>query len=210
MNERFHLIDHPLLEHKLCQLRDQNTGTKEFRFLVSEMTTLLCYEATRDIPLREKEVTTPLGTASCHEIEGKTLAAVAILRSGLGMVDGVMTLVPTAKIGHIGIYRDETTKKPVEYYCKMPTDIASRQVLLLEPMLATGETSSYAAQIIENYRCHDIKLLCLVAHRDAVERILRDHPTVNIYCAALDDEVNERGFLVPGVGDAGERMFGTH
>ncbi len=178
--------------------------------MVSEMTTLLCYEATRDIPLQETQVTTPLGRANCHEIEGKTLAAVAILRSGLGMVDGVMTLVPTAKIGHIGIYKDETTKKPVEYYCKMPTDISSRQVLLLEPMLATGETTSYAAQILENYRCHDIKLLCLVAHQDAVERILREHPKVNIYCAALDDEVNERGFLVPGVGDAGERMFGTH
>ena len=210
MDERFHLIDHPLLEHKLCQLRDDNTGTKEFRFLVSEMTTLLCYEATRDIPLHDKRVKTPLGYADCKEIEGKTLAAVAILRAGLGMVDGVMTLVPSAKIGHIGIYKDETTKKPVEYYCKMPTDISSRQVLLLEPMLATGETTSYAAQIIENYRCHDIKLLCLVAHKDAVERLLKEHPTLHIYCAALDDQVNEKGFLFPGVGDAGERMFGTH
>ena len=209
MDDHIHVIQHPLMEHKLFQLRNRNTGTRDFRKCVAEMTSLLCYEATRNLPLCEKTVETPLGTMTARDIEGKTLAAVAILRSGLGMVDGILTLVPSAKVGHIGIYRDDQTDQLVQYYCKMPQDISRRQVLLLEPLLATGETTSMAVRMLENYRCTEISLLCLVASEQGIEKIRKQHPGVHIYCAAVDSRVNADGYLVPGIGDAGDRIFGT-
>ena len=207
--ERFHLIQHPLLEHKLFQLRNRYTGTKDFRKCVEEMTSLLCYEATRDIPMGERPVETPFGEIKAREIEGKTLAAVVILRAGLGMLDGVLSLVPSAKVGHIGIYKDEKTGELVRYYCKMPQDIVHRQVLLLEPILATGETTDMAVQMLENYRCYQVKLLCLVAVQQGVDFLLKRHPGLEIYCAAMDSRINEEGYIIPGIGDAGDRMFGT-
>ena len=207
--EKFHLIEHPLLQHKLFRLRDRSTGTKEFRKVVAEMTSLLCYEATKDIPLCEKTLETPFGEVTAREIEGKTLAAVAVLRSGLGMLDGVLSLVPSAKVGHIGIYKDRNTGQPVQYYCKMPQDIGQRQVLLLEPMLATGETAEMAVRMLENYRCYQVKLLCLVAVQQGIDYLMKRHPNVEIYCAAVDGGMNRDGYIVPGIGDAGDRMFGT-
>ena len=207
--EKVHILDHPLLQHKLSILRDENTGVKDFREVVSEIATLMCYEATRDLPLEEVEIKTPITTAKFKMIAGKKLAIVPVLRAGLGMVDGILTLIPSAKVGHIGLYRDPDTLEPVEYYCKMPTDIAERDVIILDPMLATGGSASAAIQFIKNYEVKHIKLMNIIAAPEGIERVHHDHPDVDIYCAALDEKLNEHGYIVPGLGDAGDRIFGT-
>ena len=209
MDEMVHIFDHPLIQHKLAILRDENTGVKEFREIVSEIATLMCYEATRDLPTREVEIKTPVATGTFKPLAGKKLAIVPILRAGLGMVDGILTLIPSAKVGHIGLYRDPQTLEPVEYYCKMPSDIAERDVIVLDPMLATGGSASAAIQFIKNYEVKHIKLMNIIAAPEGVERVRKDHPDVAIYCAALDEKLNDHGYIVPGLGDAGDRIFGT-
>ena len=188
--EKVHILDHPLLQHKLSILRDERTGSKEFREVVSEIATLMCYEATRDLPVEEVEIKTPLGTGKFNTLTGKKLAIVPVLRAGLGMVDGILTLIPSAKVGHIGLYRDPDTLEPVEYYCKMPTDISERDVIILDPMLATGGSASAAIQFIKNYDVKHIKLMNIIAAPEGVERVRKDHPDVEIYCAALDENLN--------------------
>ena len=207
--EKVHILDHPLLQHKLSILRDETTGVKDFRQVVSEIATLMCYEATRDLPMEEVEIKTPITTGKFKTIAGKKLAIVPVLRAGLGMVDGILTLIPSAKVGHIGLYRDPDTLEPVEYYCKMPTDIAERDVIILDPMLATGGSASAAIQFIKNYEVKHIKLMNIIAAPEGIERVHHDHPDVDIYCAALDEKLNEHGYIVPGLGDAGDRIFGT-
>ena len=202
-------MDHPLLQHKLSILRDENTGVKDFREVVSEIATLMCYEATRDLPLEEVEIKTPITTAKFKTIAGKKLAIVPVLRAGLGMVDGILTLIPSAKVGHIGLYRDPDTLEPVEYYCKMPNDIAEREVIILDPMLATGGSASAAIQFIKNYEVKNIKLMNIIAAPEGIQRVHHDHPDVDIYCAALDEKLNDHGYIVPGLGDAGDRIFGS-
>ena len=202
-------MDHPLLQHKLSILRDENTGVKDFREVVSEIATLMCYEATRDLPLEEVEIKTPITTAKFKTIAGKKLAIVPVLRAGLGMVDGILTLIPSAKVGHIGLYRDPDTLEPVEYYCKMPNDIAEREVIILDPMLATGGSASAAIQFIKNYEVKNIKLMNIIAAPEGIQRVHHDHPDVDIYCAALVEKLNDHGYIVPGLGDAGDRIFGT-
>ena len=204
-----HVLDHPLLQHKLAILRDKQTSVKEFRELVSEISTLMCYEATRDLPVEQVEVETPIATAKVNKISGKKMAVVPILRAGLGMVDGIVTLVPSCKVGHIGLYRDPDTLQPVEYYCKMPKDIASREVLIVDPMLATGGSATAAIQFIKNYGCKHVKLMCIIAAPEGVKRIEEDHPDVEVFVAAVDEKLNEHGYIVPGLGDAGDRIFGT-
>ena len=207
--EKVHILDHPLLQHKVSILRDENTGVKEFREVVSEIASLMCYEATRDLPLEDVEIKTPVAVAKVKSLAGKKLAIVPVLRAGLGMVDGILTLIPSVKVGHIGLYRDPDTLEPVEYYCKMPTDIAERDVIILDPMLATGGSASAAIQFIKNYEVKHIKLMNIIAAPEGVERIRHDHPDVAVYCAALDERLNEHGYIVPGLGDAGDRIFGT-
>ena len=202
-------MDHPLLQHKLSILRDENTGVKDFREVVSEIATLMCYEATRDLPLEEVEIKTPITTAKFKTIAGKKLAIVPVLRAGLGMVDGILTLIPSAKVGHIGLYRDPDTLEPVEYYCKMPNDIAEREVIILDPMLATGGSASAAIQFIKNYEVKNIKLMNIIAAPEGIQRVHHDHPDVDIYCAALDEKLNDHGYIVPALGAAGARIFGT-
>ena len=207
--DKVHVLDHPLLQHKLCILRDENTGVKDFREVVSEIATLMCYEAPRDLPLEDVEIKTPVATAKFKALTGKKLAIVPVLRAGLGMVDGILTLVPSAKVGHIGLYRDPQTLEPVEYYCKMPNDIADRDVIILDPMLATGGSASAAIQFIKNYGVKHIKLMNIIAAPEGIERVHKDHPDVDIYCAAVDEKLNDHGYIVPGLGDAGDRIFGT-
>jgi uracil phosphoribosyltransferase len=204
-----HVLDHPLLQHKLAILRDKQTSVKEFRELVSEIATLMCYEATRDLPVEQVEIETPVATAKVNKISGKKMAVVPILRAGLGMVDGIVTLVPSCKVGHIGLYRDPDTLQPVEYYCKMPKDIASREVLIVDPMLATGGSATAAIQFIKNYGCKHVKLMCIIAAPEGVKRIEEDHPDVDVFVAAVDEKLNDHGYIVPGLGDAGDRIFGT-
>ena len=207
--EKVHILDHPLLQHKLSILRDETTGVRDFRQVVSEIATLMCYEATRDLPMEEVEIKTPITTGKFKTIAGKKLAIVPVLRAGLGMVDGILTLIPSAKVGHIGLYRDPDTLEPVEYYCKMPNDIAEREVIILDPMLATGGSASAAIQFIKNYEVKHIKLMNIIAAPEGIERVHHDHPDVDIYCAALDEKLNEHGYIVPGLGDAGDRIFDT-
>jgi len=207
--ENVHILDHPLLRHKLAILRDEKTGVRDFREVVSEIATLMCYEATRDLPLETVEIKTPVATGKFEVLAGKKLAIVPILRAGLGMVDGILTLIPSAKVGHIGLYRDPNTLEPVEYYCKMPSDISERDVIILDPMLATGGSASAAIQFMKNYGCQHIKLMCIIAAPEGVERVHGDHPDVEVYCAALDEKLNDHGYIVPGLGDAGDRIFGT-
>lgn len=207
--EKVHILDHPLLQHKVSILRDENTGVKEFREVVSEIASLMCYEATRDLPLEDVEIKTPVAVAKVKSLAGKKLAIVPVLRAGLGMVDGILTLIPSVKVGHIGLYRDPDTLEPVEYYCKMPTDITERDVIILDPMLATGGSASAAIQFIKNYEVKHIKLMNIIAAPEGIERVHRDHPDVEIYCAALDEKLNDHGYIVPGLGDAGDRIFGT-
>ena len=209
MDEMVHIFDHPLIQHKLTILRDERTGVKEFREIVSEIASLMCYEATRDLPTEEVTIKTPVATGKFKTLAGKKLAIVPILRAGLGMVDGILTLIPSAKVGHIGLHRDPDTLEPVEYYCKMPSDIAERDVIVLDPMLATGGSASAAIQFIKNYEVKHIKLMNIIAAPEGVERIRKDHPDVAIYCAALDEKLNDHGYIVPGLGDAGDRIFGT-
>ena len=208
-DEKVHVLDHPLLQHKLSILRDKNTGVKEFREIVSEMAALECYEATRDLPLADIEVKTPITTGTFKTLAGKKLAVVPILRAGLGMVDGIIKMIPSAKVGHIGLYRDPDTHVPVEYYCKMPSDIAEREVIVLDPMLATGGSASAAITFIKGYGCKHIKLMNVLAAPEGIECIMKDHPDVEIYVAGVDEKLNEHAYIVPGLGDAGDRIFGT-
>ncbi len=209
MDEMVHVLDHPLLQHKLSILRNKNTGVKDFREVVGEIATLMCYEATRDLPTKAVEIETPVAKATVHVISGKKLAIVPVLRAGLGMVDGILTLIPSAKVGHIGLYRDPNTHEPVEYYCKMPDDIQSRDVIILDPMLATGGSASAAIQFIKNYGCKHIKLMNIIAAPEGIQRVRKDHPDVDVYVAAVDEKLNEHAYIVPGLGDAGDRIFGT-
>ena len=204
-----HVLEHPLLQHKLSILRDKNTGVKEFREIVGEISALMCYEATRNLPTEEVEIETPIAKTTTKVLAGKKLAIVPILRAGLGMVDSMINLVPSAKVGHIGLYRDPRTHEPVEYYCKMPPDISERQVFIVDPMLATGGSASAAIQFIKDRGCHNIRLVNLIAAPEGVARIQRDHPDVNIYVAAMDEKLNDHGYIIPGLGDAGDRLFGT-
>jgi len=207
--EMVHILDHPLLQHKLSILRDENTSVTEFRQVVSEIATLMCYDATRDLPLEEVVVQTPVAKATVKKIAGKKLAIVPILRAGLGMVDGILTLIPGAKVGHIGLFRDPETLEPVKYYCKMPSDIAERDVIILDPMLATGGSASAAIDFIKEYGVTNIKLMNILAAPEGIARIRKDHPDVPIYVAACDEKLNDHGYIVPGLGDAGDRIFGT-
>ena len=202
-------MDHPLIQHKLTYLRDKNTGSKDFRQLVSEIAMLLCYEATRDLPLEETTVETPVAVAKTKVIAGRKLAFIPILRAGLGMVDGVLSLVPAAKVGHIGLYRDPETLKPIEYYSKLPHDIDQRDVIVLDPMLATGGSSVDAVTIIKRSHPKSIKFMCIIAAPAGIEAFTKAHPDAQLYCAAVDDHLNEHGYIVPGLGDAGDRIFGT-
>ncbi|HOQ74940.1 MAG TPA: uracil phosphoribosyltransferase [Thermoclostridium sp.] len=208
MNNVF-VFDHPLIQHKISLLRDKNTSAKEFRELVSEISMLMGYEVTRDIPLKEVEIETPVGHARTYVISGKKLAFIPILRAGLGMVDGLLKLVPMARVGHIGLYRDHDTLEPVEYYCKLPEDISERDAVVLDPMLATGGSGCDAVKFLKQRNVKNIKFVCLIASRQGIERLNREHPDVAIYCAAVDEKLNEYGYIVPGLGDAGDRLFGT-
>ncbi|SDM80093.1 uracil phosphoribosyltransferase [Acetanaerobacterium elongatum] len=203
------IMDHPLIQHKISLLRDKNTGSKEFRELVSEIAMLMCYEATRDLPLKEVEIETPVAVARTKVITGRKLAFVPILRAGLGMVDGVLKLVPAAKVGHIGLYRDPKTLEPVEYYCKLPSDIEEREVIVLDPMLATGGSAVDAIKLIKARGAVNIKFMCIIAAPEGLKALSTAHPDVQIYCASLDEHLNDHGYIVPGLGDAGDRIFGT-
>ena len=203
------ITNHPLIQHKLHILRDKNTPSNEFRMLVSEIAMLLCYEATRDLELTPIEVETPITTSTFSMIAGKKLAFVPILRAGLGMVDGVLKLVPSARVGHIGLYRDPETLKPVEYYCKLPSDIEEREVIVLDPMLATGGSAIDAITQIKQRGPKSIKFIGIIAAPEGLRALQHAHPDVDIYCAALDERLNEHGYIVPGLGDAGDRIFGT-
>ena len=206
---RVTITNHPLIQHKLSILRDKNTSSKDFRSLVSEIATLECYEATRDLPVQEVEIETPICKCIAHNLEGKKLAFVPILRAGLGMVDGVLSLVPSARVGHIGLYRDPETLKPVEYYCKLPVDIAERDVIVLDPMLATGGSAIDAISLIKERNPKSIKFMGIIAAPEGLAALQKAHPDVDIYCAALDEKLNEHCYIVPGLGDAGDRIFGT-
>ena len=203
------IINHPLIQHKLALLRDKNTGSKDFRTLVSEIASLMCYEATRDLQLEEVEIETPIQKTTAKMISGKTLAFVPILRAGTGMLDGVLSLVPSAKVGHIGMYRDEETAMPVPYYCKLPSDIEEREVIVLDPMLATGGSAVDAINQIKTYNPKSIKFMGIIAAPEGLETLTKAHPDVDVYCAALDEKLNEHKYIVPGLGDAGDRIFGT-
>ena len=205
----FHVVDHPLIKHKLSIMREKETGSKDFRQMLSEIAMLMCYELTRDLPVVDIEIETPIAKMTAQQIGGKKLAIVPILRAGLGMVEGILTLVPVAKVGHIGLYRDPKTHEPVTYYCKLPADIEDRYVIVCDPMLATGGSASDAIRMLKNKGVTQIKLLCLVAAPEGVERLQKDHPEVEIFTAALDERLNENAYIVPGLGDAGDRLFGT-
>lgn len=207
--EMVHVLDHPLLQHKLSILRDESTGVKDFREIVSEVATLMCYEATRDLPLQDVEIQTPVAKATTKQLAGKKLAIVPVLRAGLGMVEGILTLIPSAKVGHIGLFRDPETLEPVKYYCKMPSDIAERDVIILDPMLATGGSASAAIDFMKEYGVKNIKLMNILAAPEGIQRVRRDHPDVEIYVAAVDEALNDHGYIIPGLGDAGDRIFGT-
>ncbi len=203
------VFDHPLIQHKISLLRDKNTSSKEFRELASEISMLMGYEVTRDIPLKQVEIETPVGLARTNIISGKKLAFVPILRAGLGMVDGLLKLVPMARVGHIGLYRDHNTLEPVEYYCKLPEDVSERDVVILDPMLATGGSACDAVKFMKQYGAKSIKFVCLIASKQGIEKLHKSYPDVGIYCAAVDETLNEFGYIVPGLGDAGDRLYGT-
>ena len=204
-----HVYDHPLIQHKLSIIRDKNTSVKEFREIVGEIAGLMCYEATRDLPLEEVEIETPVAKAKAKRLAGKKLAVVPILRAGLGMVDGIVAMIPSAKVGHIGLYRDPETLEPVEYYCKLPADISERDVVVVDPMFATGGSASAACTFLKERGCKHIKLMCIIGAPEAWERMQKDHPDVDVYVAAMDERLNDHGYIVPGLSDAGDRIFGT-
>ena len=203
------VMDHPLVQHKVAIMRDKHTGTKAFKELVSEIATLITYEATRDLALKDVDIETPVATAHCKMLDGKKMAIVPILRAGLGMVEGVQTIIPAAKVGHIGLYRDPETLMPVEYYCKMPADIHERDVFVVDPMLATGGSACDAIKLIKERGAKRIKFLCLIAAPEGIKKLQETHPDVDIYIAAVDEKLNDHGYIVPGLGDAGDRIFGT-
>ncbi|MBR3058153.1 MAG: uracil phosphoribosyltransferase [Clostridiales bacterium] len=207
---KFFLFDHPLIQHKISILRDKQTSTKEFRELVNELAMLMAYEVTRDLPLKEVDIETPVAATKAKVLAGKKIALVPILRAGLGMVDGMLSIIPNAKVGHIGLYRDPNTLKPVEYYCKLPDDIQNREVILLDPMLATGGSASAAMTFLKERGIKNIKFVCLISAPDGIARLQQDHPDVPIFCAAKDERLNDHAYIIPGLGDAGDRLFGTN
>ena len=203
------VFDHPLIKHKLTILRDKNTGSNQFRQLVSEIATLMCYEVTRAFKLEDCEVETPIGTTTGQTLSGKKLGVVPILRAGLGMVEGFLSVLPAAKVGHIGLYRDPETLKPVEYYCKLPKDVEERDIIVVDPMLATGGSAEAAITFLKEHGCKSIKLVNIIAAPEGIKMVQEKHPDVDIYVAGLDEKLNEHGYIVPGLGDAGDRLFGT-
>ncbi len=203
------VFTHPLIQHKITLLRDENTGTRDFRSLVEEIAMLMSYEVLRDLPMEEIEVKTPLGVAKSNVISGKKLTLIPILRAGLGMADGVLRLVPSARVGHVGVFRDEETLEPQEYYCKLPDDIERRQAVILDPMIATGGSASAAVNFLKNRGCTDIKLVSIIAAPEGLERLEEEHPDIHIYTGSIDTGLNENGYIIPGLGDAGDRIFGT-
>lgn len=208
-NDKVVVMDHPLIQHKIGLIRDKNTGVKEFRELVEEIATLMAYEVTRNLPLEDRDIETPIGPTKVKIVSGKKIAIVAILRAGLGMVGGMSRLLPIAKIGHIGLYRDPSTLSPVEYYCKLPKDIKDREIILVDPMLATGGSAIMAVDLLKEDNAKNIKFVCLIAAPEGIEALLDKHPDVKIYTAAIDEKLNSHGYIVPGLGDAGDRLFGT-
>ncbi len=206
---QLHVIDHPMIQHKLTIMRDKRTGSKDFRQLLNEISLLMGYEVTRDLPLADVEIETPICKMTAKEVSGRKMAIVPILRAGLGMVDGLHTLVPVAKVGHIGLYRNEETHTPVVYYCKLPEDIENRLVIVTDPMLATGGSACDAIAMLKERGCSNIRLMCLVGVPEGIRRVQTEHPDVDIYVAAVDDHLNENAYIVPGLGDAGDRIFGT-
>lgn len=203
------IMDHPLIQHKIGLIRRKETGTKDFRQTISEIAMLICYEATRDLKLGEVEIETPICKTTVKELRGKKMAIVPILRAGLGMVDGMLNLIPAAKVGHIGLYRDPETLKPVEYYCKLPADCAEREVFVVDPMLATGGSSVAAIRMLKEKGCRNIHFMCIIAAPEGIEAMTAAHPDVDVYVGALDERLNDHGYIVPGLGDAGDRIFGT-
>ena len=206
---QFFLFDHPLIQHKISMLRDKNTSTKEFRELVHEISMLMAYEVTRDLPLTDKEIETPVAKTTAKVLAGKKVALVPILRAGLGMVDGMLSIIPNAKVGHIGLYRDPETLQPVEYYCKLPADCGERQIFVVDPMFATGGSAIAAVDLLKGHDCKKLCFLCIIAAPEGVKAFTEAHPDVDLYIGALDDHLNEHGYIVPGLGDAGDRIFGT-
>ena len=203
------VMDHPLIQHKIGYIRRIDTGTKDFRDTIGEIAMLICYEATRDLELEEVEIETPICRTTVKELKGKKLAIIPILRAGLGMVDGMLALIPTAKVGHIGLYRDPETHEPVEYYCKLPADCSEREVFVVDPMLATGGSSVAAVQLLKDKGCKKIHFMCIIAAPEGVKKMTEAHPDVDLYIGSLDDHLNENAYIVPGLGDAGDRIFGT-
>lgn len=203
------IMEHPLIRHKIGIIRREETGSRDFRNLISEIAMLMCYEATRDLKLADIEITTPICKAVVQELEGKKLAIVPILRAGLGMVDGMLMMIPAAKVGHIGLYRNEETLEPVEYYCKLPKDCAERDIFVVDPMLATGGSASAAITMLKDKGVKNIRFMCIIAAPEGLKRMQKDHPDVDIYIGAMDECLNEQGYIVPGLGDAGDRIFGT-
>ena len=209
MDKNIHIMTHPLIQHKVSLIRDKNTKVKEFREMVSEIAMLMCYDATRDFKTVEVEIETPVATAKTPVLAGKDIAIVPILRAGMGMVDGILTLIPNAKVGHIGLYRDPETLEPVEYYCKLPDDIENRDVIVLDPMLATGGSAIAAVTFLKQYGANNIKFMCIIAAPEGLNRLHTTHPDVEIFCAALDKQLNDHGYILPGLGYAGDRIYGT-
>ena len=203
------VLDHPLIQHKVGVIRRIETGSKDFRAIIGEIAKLMCFEATRDLKVNDVEIETPICKTTVKELAGKKLAIVPILRAGLGMVDGMLDMIPAAKVGHIGLYRDPATLEPVEYYCKLPADCSEREVFVVDPMLATGGSYVAAIQMLKDHGCKNIRFMCIIAAPEGVERMQREHPDVDIYIAALDEKLNDHGYIVPGLGDAGDRIFGT-
>lgn len=203
------IMDHPLIAHKIGNIRRKETGTKEFRETIGEIAMLECYEATRDLKLQDVEIETPICKTTVKELAGKKLAVVPILRAGLGMVEGMLTMIPAAKVGHIGLYRDPETLKPVEYYCKLPADCAEREIFVVDPMLATGGSSVAAVQMLKDHGCRNLHFLCIIAAPEGLKAFTEAHPDVDVYVGALDEKLNEHGYIIPGLGDAGDRIFGT-
>jgi uracil phosphoribosyltransferase len=206
---KVYVFDHPLIQHKLTYIRDKSTGTKEFRELVDEVATLMAFEITRDLPLQNVTIETPVATADSKVLSGKKLGLIPILRAGLGMTEGILKLIPAAKVGHVGLYRDPETLQPVEYYVKLPSDIEERELIVIDPMLATGGSANVAIEALKKRGAKQIRLMCLIAAPEGVEAVQKEHPDVDIYLAALDEKLNEKGYIIPGLGDAGDRLYGT-